>query len=164
MGRRPGEFQTPGTSKIEDKSMRKAIKKIIDRRAFGPWRVRSWTSSLFSLSFRRCSFDFLSIIPWISFFVVLVLGFRVLLFLGTDQARHTRGAPGPIPPQTTPLGFRRIPSDPVGDGNTLCDRSLKIAFVFDPFFFVFRSIFGSKMPPKIDPKTFKNHFQNRFRF
>ena len=27
---------------------------------------------------------------WISFFVVLVLGFRFLLFFSTDQARHTR--------------------------------------------------------------------------
>ena len=31
----------------------------------------------------------------------------VLLVLGNDQARHTRDPPGPIPPQTTPVGFRR---------------------------------------------------------
>ena len=88
-------------------------------------------------------------VHWISFLVVLVLGFRFPVFLGTDQARHTRGAPGPIPKQTTPGGEGRTS---VGDGYTLRDMSLKIALVFDQFFSFFDGVVAPKCLPKSTPK------------
>ena len=72
---------------------RKPLEYMKIRRASGPWRVRLRTSSFCSLDlvFRRLG-------PW-------------NLFLGTDRARHTRGALGPIPPQTTRPGGARIRSE-----------------------------------------------------
>ena len=124
--------------------------------------------ALFSLLFGSCSLDFLSIIPWISFFVVvLFIGsrFSSSWSLDFDSQCNLELTRRDIP--EAPRGRSRpklLPSDSPGDGYTPRDMSLKIALVFDQFFFVFRSIFWSKMPPKIDPKTFKNHFQNRLRF
>ena len=87
-------------------------------------------------------------VHWISFFVVLVIGFCFLELIRRDipEAPQGRSRPKLLPPVS------------VGDTHTPRDMSLKIALVFNQFFFVFRLIVWSKMPPKIDPKTFKNHF------
>lgn len=104
-----------------------------------------------------CQIADIVLFHWISFLIVLVLGFRFPMFLGTDHARHTRGAPGPIPKQTTPVGEGRTP---VGACRTPRDMNLKIALVFKQFFFRFRSSFCSQIVPKPE----KKHFLNRSRF
>ena len=105
------------------------------------------------LFFYRCFFVvpliFRSIVPWISFFVVFVLGFRVRLFLGIDQARHTRAAPGPIPPQTTRAAACRFPSERLKRSQTFV---LKSFMFLTSFFFVCSSILKSKMGPKMNQK------------
>ena len=105
------------------------------RQAFGPRRVRSWTSSLFSLDlvFRRLG-------PWISITIV---------FQYWPGATYT-AAQGPIPTQTTR----------VAAWSTLPDILLKIALFLTSFFIDF----GFQNPFQNRPTTFKNHFQNRFRF
>ena len=99
--------------------------------------------------------------------IVLFIGFRFSSSWSLDFVSwNWSGATYPRRPRADPAPnySRRRVADSVGDGYTPRDMSLKIALVFDQFFFVFRSIFWSKMPPKIDPKTFKNQFSNRLRF
>ena len=117
-----------------------------------PWIFcRSFLGSRFSSSF--CSLDLVSrrLGPWISIPNV------IWNLPGATYPRRPGADPAP-----NYSARRRL--DPFRGWHTLFDMSLKIALVFNLFFFVFRLIFGSKMPPKIDPKTFKNHFQNRSRF
>ena len=92
--------------------------------------------------------DIIILFHWISFLVVLVLGFRFTVFLGTDQAQHTRSAP--IPKETNPGGDGHTP---VGGCRTPRDMSLKIAPVFHQFVCsFFDGFFCSKMFPQIAPK------------
>ena len=100
------------------------------RQAFGPRRVRSSTSSLFSLDlvFRRLG-------PWISIPIV---------FQYWPGATYT-AAQGPIPTQTTPAV----------DGRTPRDILLKIALFLTSFFIVFSSLLDPKIPPEINQKSKK---------
>ena len=63
-------------------------------------------------------------VHWISFFVVLVIGFCFLELIRRDIPEAPQGRSRP----------KLLASDSAGDGYTLRDMSLKIALVFYQFF------------------------------
>ena len=78
------------------------------------------------------------------FFVVLVLGFRILLFFSTDQARHTRPPRGRSRPNYSDRRWSYAPG-----------HSSKNRFVFNIVFHRFFIDFGSQNPSQNQPKIKK---------